>query len=142
MLNNWTGEGRITDNLQLQKTRDGVSVLKFSIAIDKPNAKRLKEQNKPATNFIRCLAWKGTAENICQYFHKGSGIGITGSIETSSYKDNDGKTVYVTEVAVNNFHFPLQEPRQEPQPMQTQQNQFSTVDDYAGFEVTADDLPF
>lgn len=136
MLNNWTGEGRITDDLQLQKTRDGVSVLRFSIAIEKNNAKKLKEAGKPATNFIRCLAWKGTAENIAQFFKKGSGIGITGSIETGSYKDNDGKTVYTTDIAVNNFHFPLQEPKRESAPL----NELSTVDD--ALDVTADDLPF
>lgn len=146
MLNNWTGEGRITDNLQLSKTTDGVSVLRFSIAIDKRNAKKLKEQNKPSTNFIRCLAWRETAEMIAQYFSKGSPIGITGSIETSNYTDRNGNNRSVTEIAVNNVHFPLQNSKQEPQPTQqsySQQsstaNAFSTVDDLIDPD---NDLPF
>lgn len=136
MMNVWAGEGRITEDLQLHKTTDGVSVLRFTIAVDKHNAKKLREAGKPSTNFIRCLAWRGTAENIAQFFKKGSGIGITGSIETGSYKDEDGKTIYTQDIAVSNFSFPIQEPKREAASL----NEFSTVDDV--LDAAADDLPF
>jgi single-strand DNA-binding protein len=55
--------------------------------------------------FPRCVAWGKIALFIEKYFHKGSPILIEGELRTHSYKDNDGKVVYVTDVWVRQANF-------------------------------------
>ena len=93
--------GRLTKDPEVKKTSNGVSVCSFTIAVDRrfKNAKGEKE-----TDFINCVGWRQVADVIGAYFHKGSRIGVTGSIQTRSYDGNNGK-VYVTEVVVDEIEF-------------------------------------
>ena len=133
-MNEWCGIGRISNDLVLNKTANNQTTLTFNLAIDKRNRKKLEELGKPTTNFIRCVAWGSVAQTIADYCKKGTQLGIVGSIETRNYKDNDGKTVYVTEVFVGKITFCDNKPK----------NEFATVDDEANTTIAVDDsdLPF
>jgi single-strand DNA-binding protein len=94
--------GRLTKDPDTKNTANGTTVTKFTLAVDR----RFKDANgQRQTDFISCLAWRQTATFISSYFHKGSKIAITGSIQTRNYDDNDGKRVYVTEVVVDEAEF-------------------------------------
>ena len=56
-------------------------------------------------DFIRCQVWEKKAEFAEQYLRKGTKIAITGRIQTGSYKDKDGKTIYTTDVVVEDQEF-------------------------------------
>lgn len=94
--------GRITKDTEIKLTSNQSKLCMFTIAVDR----RFKDKdgNRQA-DFINCLAWGKNAEFINKYFHKGSRIGIVGSIQTRSYADKDGKTVYVTEIVVDEAEF-------------------------------------
>ena len=82
--------GRITrdpDTRFIQNTNN--SVTRFSIAVDRDY--KAANEERPRTDFISCIAWNKTGEFISKYFKKGSMIAVTGSIETGSYTDRDGK---------------------------------------------------
>lgn len=64
--------GRITSNVELQMTRDGVPVLHFTIAVFDENDK---------IEFLPCIAWERVASYISAKFNKGDAIGIVGSIK-------------------------------------------------------------
>ncbi len=51
-------------------------------------------------DFINCVVWRKSAENVTEYCTKGSLVGITGRIQTSNYDDEQGKRVYRTEVVI------------------------------------------
>lgn len=93
--------GRLTETPELKTTPTGVSVTTFSIAV---NRKYNKDQQQQ-TDFINCVAWRGTAEFISKYFQKGSSICITGAIQTRSWTDNNGNKRYTTEVIVDEANF-------------------------------------
>ena len=93
--------GRLTADPQIKQTSAGISTATFTVAVDK---KYNKDKEREA-DFIRCKAWRGTAEFISKYFFKGQKIGILGRIETGSYTDNDGKKVYTTEVIAEDVEF-------------------------------------
>lgn len=93
--------GRLTRDIELRKTQTGTSVGSFTIAVNR----RLKQEGQPEADFIRCTAWGKTAEIMSQYLGKGALVGIEGRIQTGSYQDRDGKTVYTTDVVVENFDF-------------------------------------
>jgi single-strand DNA-binding protein len=101
-MNKWCGVGRIVKDTEIKETSNNSKLCQFTIAVDR----RFKDKdgNKQA-DFINCLAWGKNAEFISKYFNKGSRIGIVGSIQTRSYTAKDGKTVYVTEVVVDEAEF-------------------------------------
>ena len=104
MLNQVVLMGRITrdpDTRFIQNTNN--SVTRFSIAVDRDY--KAANEERPRTDFISCIAWNKTGEFISKYFKKGSMIAVTGSIETGSYTDRDGKKIYTTEIRVNKASF-------------------------------------
>lgn len=89
--------GRITSDIELKQTQDGVPVCSFSVAV----ARKSKE-NK--SDFINCVAWRNNAEFISKYFRKGSSICITGNIQTRAW-EKDGQKRYATEIIVEETCF-------------------------------------
>lgn len=100
MINNVTLVGRLTKDADLRYTGSGNAVTSFTIAADRPFK---NNQGNRDTDFINCVAWRRTAETIANFTKKGSLVGITGRIQTRNYENNEGRTVYVTEVVVENF---------------------------------------
>lgn len=100
MINNTTLVGRLTKDPELRYTGNGIAVLSFSLAVER-NFKNA--QGERETDFINCVAWRGTAETLANFAVKGSLIGVIGSIQTRNYDNNEGRTIYITEVLVDNF---------------------------------------
>ena len=94
--------GRLTAKPELKYTSANVPVTRFSLAVNR-NFKN--EQGGRDADFISILAWRKQAELICNYFDKGSQIGLEGRIQTGSYDDKDGNKRYTTEVVVDQIHF-------------------------------------
>ena len=93
--------GRLTAKPELKSTPSGVSVTTFSLAVDRRVAKDAEKK----TDFINCVAWRGTAEFITRYFDKGSAICIIGNIQTRSWQDQNGGKRYATEVIADEASF-------------------------------------
>jgi single-strand DNA-binding protein len=119
MINQSVLEGRITRDLELRYTGNGIAVLNFNIAVDRPFK---NQQGERETDFINVVAFRKTAETIKQYFSKGQGISIVGRIQTRNYENNEGRTIYVTEVVIDQFSFPIQN-KNNNQGNQQQNNQ-------------------
>lgn len=101
MINRVVLVGRITKDLVLRKTASGVSVVSFTLAVNR----RVKKEGQPDADFINCQAWQGVADVLHKYTKKGSLIGVEGRIQTRSYDDRSGKRVYVTEVVADSVQF-------------------------------------
>ena len=56
-------------------------------------------------DFISCVTFGKSAEFAQKYLHKGMRIVIGGRISTGNYKDKDGKTIYTTDVIVEEHEF-------------------------------------
>lgn len=100
MINNTTLVGRLTKNPDLRYTGSGLAVVSFSLAVERNYT---NAQGERETDFINCQAWRGTAETIANFAVKGSLVGITGNIQTRNYQNNEGRTIYITEVIIDNF---------------------------------------
>lgn len=102
MLNSVTMTGRLTKDIDLRYTQGGDAVGSFILAVDR----RFKNGNgEREADFVNCVIWRKSAENLAKYASKGSMIGVEGRIQTRNYENNQGTRVYVTEVVVNNFAF-------------------------------------
>ncbi len=93
--------GRLTRDVELRQTPNGVSVARFSIAVNRRFAKEGQQQ----ADFIECVAWRQTGEFISRYFSKGRMIAVSGSLQTRSWDGQDGKKHYSTEVIVEDAYF-------------------------------------
>lgn len=102
MYNAVTLMGRITRDLELKTTPSGVSVLSFSLAVERDYVAKGEERQ---TDFINCVAWRNTAEFISRFFAKGSLILVAGQLQTRKYQNKDGNNVTVTEVVVDKASF-------------------------------------
>ena len=100
MLNNAVVMGRICNDIEVRKTPSGVSVCRFTVAVDR----NFKQGEERQTDFIDILAWKGTADFIGKYFQKGQMIAIQGAIQTGSY-EKDGVKRNTFDIIANNVSF-------------------------------------
>lgn len=116
--------GRMTAGPELSYTQSQKAVCRFTLAVDR----RDKE-----ADFIRITVWDKQAENVKKYLHKGSKCAVNGRIQTGSYKDRDGKTVYTTDVIASNVEFLDSKSAERPA---------ETFDSDVAFSYTSDGMPF
>ncbi len=95
--------GRLTADPEIRKTPSGISMCRFSVAVNRQFSNANGERQ---ADFINCVAWRQTAEFISRYFRKGNMIGLNGSIQTSTFTDKEtGKNRTSFDVVVNNAYF-------------------------------------
>lgn len=93
--------GRLTRDPEVRYTDGGVSIARFSIAVER----RFKQENGVDADFINIVSFGKTADFIEKYFHKGMKVALNGRIQTGSYIDKDGKKVYTTDIVAENVEF-------------------------------------
>ena len=94
--------GRIASDVELKTTQSGVPVTSFSIAVNRRHSGKGEEQQ---VDFLNVTAWRGTAEFITKFFHKGSSICVVGSLQVRSWTDKDGNKRYATDVVADEAMF-------------------------------------
>lgn len=102
MLNSVSLMGRLTGAPEFRTTPSQVPVTTFPIACDRDFSGRENEQK---TDFIDCVAWRGTAEFVQRFFHKGSMIIIEGRLQMHSWTDRDGGRHEKAEILAENVYF-------------------------------------
>lgn len=141
--------GRLTADPELKQTPNGISVVSFTVAVNRRYQSKADAQTAQQADFINAVAWRTTAEFISRYFKKGSAICVTGSIQTRSWTDQQGQKRYATEVVVDEAMFVDSKgdaPSSQPYTPDayTTPAFSSTNGNSSGFEEikTDDDLPF
>ena len=161
MINKVVIIGRLTADIEVQKTNSGKSVAHFSIACERPKRRDQEKQ----TDFIRCVAWEKTADMLAQYARKGTFLGIDGMLTVNNYTAQNGEKRSTTEVLTNTIQLiggTARTAQQAPKQMQmnpTEQNwstpqvpktntqnedlgfPFNTAESL-GYDISSDDLPF
>lgn len=101
-MNNVQLVGRLTKDPDVRYTaQTQTCVARFNLAVDGPKD---KDGNSKA-DFPSIIVWGKLAEIVEKYLHKGDRVGITGRIQTGSYKDKDGRTIYTTDVVAGTIEF-------------------------------------
>lgn len=94
--------GRLVADPKMEVTNGGVEMCRFTVAADRRYTKQGEERQ---ADFIDCIAWRQSAVFVDKYFHKGAMIAVTGSIQTRTYEDKEGKKRKAVEVVVDNVSF-------------------------------------
>lgn len=94
--------GRLTRDPEIRYTAGTqMAVATFTLAIDRPVRSGAEKQ----TDFPRVTVFGKQAENCERFLAKGRLAGVQGRIQTGSYQDKDGKTVYTTDVIADRVEF-------------------------------------
>ena len=97
--------GRLTSDPELKTTQSQISVISFTIAVNRRTRSNNEGTGQQVTDFINCVAWRQTAEFITRFFKKGSAICVSGSIQVRKWTDQQGQNRYSTEVVVDDAMF-------------------------------------
>lgn len=97
--------GRLTRDPEVRYSQGErqMAIARYTLAVDR-RGRRDAGQDAQA-DFIRCVAFDRAAEFAEKYFHQGMRVLVSGRIQTGSYQDRDGKTVYTTDVVVEDQEF-------------------------------------
>ena len=133
-MNSVTLTGRLTKKPERQSTRNGATVCRFSLAVDK------YINNEKKAVFINCVAYSNKAEFMVNYCDKGDKLGVEGTLDSYSY-DSGGVKKYVTEVLCDRVELEAkaQKNAQKPQERATEPKQ----EDFPEYSsLTLDDIDF
>ena len=125
-MNSVTLIGRLTKDIEV-KVANNKKYTRFTVAV---------RRTKDTADFISCIAWETTAEFLKTYTHKGSQIGIEGTLQSSSWEDMNGKKNYSMDVKVNMITL-LEKKEQKEEPERETRAPLPQL-----FEPSPDDLPF
>jgi single-strand DNA-binding protein len=147
-MNNVVLIGRLTRDPEVRYTSGSqMAVATFTVAIDRPTRPGAEKQ----TDFPRITVFGKQAETCEKYLAKGRLVAINGRIQTGSYQNKNGDTVYTTDVVANRVEFLewgdrpqggaqsfRQEPAHQPAPQQSQ-----PVEEMPdSFQAIDEDVPF
>ena len=103
--------GNLTRDPELSETPSGVSVCKFSIAVNR------RTNGDPKTDFYNITAWRGLGETVAKYAKKGNKIAVCGNIELRDYEDREGRKRTAIDIIAQDVEFltPKSEQPAEPE---------------------------
>ena len=95
--------GRLVRDPEIRYSQGASStcIARYTLAVDR----KFKQEGQPNADFINCIAFGKLGEFAEKYLRKGIKIAVTGRIQTGSYKNKDGNTVYTTDVIVEEQEF-------------------------------------
>lgn len=96
--------GNLTRDPEITTTNSGVSVCRFSLAVQRGFSSS-QENNGPTADFFNIVAWRGLAENCHKFLKKGSKCAVVGRIQNTSYEAQDGTKRYGTEITASDVEF-------------------------------------
>lgn len=120
--------GRLTKDIELKYTPNGVAVASFYLAV---NRNFTNSQGEREADFIPVQVWRKQAENCAKYLGKGRLVAVSGRIQTRSY-EQDGQRRYTWEVVADEVKFLDRAEKREQ----------TSVEGFTDADVPDDELPF
>lgn len=125
-MNKFLAIGRLTGEPDIRRTQEGTCVARYTLAVNR---------NKDEADFISCVAFGKAGEFAEKYLHKATKIAIVGRVQTGKYTNKEGRTVYTTDIVVENHEFVESKAVESPQTApQTAPDEFLPAND--------EELPF
>ena len=94
--------GRLTADPENSQTTSGISMTRFSVAV---NRRFAKDSSQQQTDFFNVTAWRATADFVSKYFKKGSSIFVIGTLQNRSWTDQNGQKRYATDIVAEEVSF-------------------------------------
>ena len=98
--------GRLTRDPEVRYSQGErqMAIARYTLAVDRRGGRDANSDAQQA-DFINCVAFDRAGEFAEKYFHKGMRVLVSGRIQTGSYQNRDGQTVYTTDVVIEDQEF-------------------------------------
>ena len=98
--------GRLTRDPEVRYSQGerAMAIARYTLAVDR-RGRRSQDDGAQTADFIQCVAFDRAGEFAEKYFHQGTKVLVTGRIQTGSYTNKDGVTVYTTDVVADRVEF-------------------------------------
>lgn len=93
--------GRFVREIELKTVGNNTQVVNNTLAVNR----LFKTNGEQTADFIPVTFWGKSAALVSKYCEKGHLVGVTGRLQSRSYENNQGNTVYVVEVVADNVQF-------------------------------------
>ena len=97
--------GNVGREAEMRSTQSGVAVCDFSVAMSRRWTDRGTNERHEETTWVRVSAWRGLAETVAQYVHKGSQVMVAGRVSASAYIAQDGEARASLELTALDIQF-------------------------------------
>lgn len=94
--------GNLTRDPELSETPNGVSVCRFSIAV---NRNYTNSDGERETDFFNVTAWRGLSESVARFCKKGNKVAVTGNVQMRNWEDNDGNKHQGVDIIAQDVEF-------------------------------------
>lgn len=133
--------GNLTRDFDLKYSKSGTAYVTGGIAVQR---KFKNQSGEYESDFINLKAFGKTAEMLANHFNKGSKIGISGSLQTGSYENQQGQRVYTSDVMVEQVTFVERKNNGQVNYQQNQNKPQVSNDPFGGssIDISDDSLPF
>lgn len=133
--------GNLTRDFDLKYSKSGTAYVTGGIAVQR---KFKNQSGEYESDFINLKAFGKTAEMLANHFSKGSKIGISGSLQTGSYENQQGQRVYTSDVMVEQVTFVERKNNSQGNYQKNHNKPQVNNDPFGGSstDVSPDDLPF
>lgn len=101
-LNRVQMAGRLTKEPEIRALPSGTTIATISIAVGREYTAQGQERQ---SDFFNAKAFKGTADFLQKYFHKGMAIFVEGSLQTNNWTDKNGQKRYSTDIMIDKVKF-------------------------------------
>ena len=91
--------GNLTRDPELSETNSGITVCRFSIAVNRTYS------SSGEVDYFNITVWRTVAENCGKFLKKGNKVAICGSLQNRSYEDKDGNKRNITDIVANEVEF-------------------------------------
>lgn len=103
--------GNLTRDPELTETQSGISVCRFSIAVN-----RRSSDGDQKADFYNVTAWRGLGETVARYSRKGNKLAVSGNIELREYEDREGVKRTAIDIIAQDIEFLTPKPQEESAP--------------------------
>ena len=128
--------GRMAGDPELRTTGNGTNVATFNVAVQR---KYKDESGNFPCDFLRCVAWRQSADFVNKYFHKGDSIAIVGELQIRKWTDNNNNKRETAEIIVGDVSF-CGSKSSTPQASATPEQAPAQNPDQ--WDLSSDDIPF
>jgi len=100
-MNKWEGIGNLTREPETRTSESGLCICTFSVAVNRPKD---RDGNSKA-DFIPVKALGKQGEACAKWLHKGSRVGVVGTLTTYTYENENGEKRFKMEVLLQDLTF-------------------------------------
>lgn len=108
--------GNLGKDPEVRHLENGAVVANFPIATSEVFTDRNTGERREITDWHDIVVWRGLAEVVEKYVHKGTKVYIEGKLKKRSWQDKEGNTRYSTEVIADELTILSRPDREESKP--------------------------